>query len=352
MGDPQPGLGFTGEWFDADVEAQYLRARWYDVATGRFTSRDPWEGDRQQPLTTNSYLYALDSPTTYIDPSGYGPEWWERMLQDDTWRTVIFDSSARHNITQMSDVDFAALMAAIIRIESGAIHHRPAPYETVVLVKSLEIGYNRTLYPGLFNWLGEDSQLGYQTEGVSNISVETIANLHRGLVPDAAGNLRQTGIEVYDYSGQPLPGMFPFPGLTKEQQLSILLELTGLTYLKNQLGNPLLAIPWTCIDISSLLQWVRQDQNIEYLAANLEAGAIRAGWEGSQPTAEVLTWWHFRGIVTMQDEEELGRKIAGAQDPDYQDWLRNVLHAQAEAQAYWDNLASWIMEEAMGLLNR
>jgi len=274
------------------------------------------------------------------------------MLQDDTWRTVIFDSSARHNITQMSDVDFAALMAAIIRIESGAIHHRPAPYETVVLVKSLEIGYNRTLYPGLFNWLGEDSQLGYQTEGVSNISVETIANLHRGLVPDAAGNLRQTGIEVYDYSGQPLPGMFPFPGLTKEQQLSILLELTGLTYLKNQLGNPLLAIPWTCIDISSFLQWVRQDQNIEYLAANLEAGAIRAGWEGSQPTAEVLTWWHFRGIVTMQDEEELGRKIAGAQDPDYQDWLRNVLHAQAEAQAYWDNLASWIMEEAMGLLNR
>jgi len=273
------------------------------------------------------------------------------MLQDDTWRTVLFDSSARHNITQMSDLDFAALMAAIIRIESGAIHHHPAPYETVVLVKSLEIWYNRTLYPGLFDWIGEDFPLGYQTEGISNISVETIANLRQGLVPDAAGNLRQTGIEVYDYSGQPLPGMFPFPGLTKRQQLSILLELTNLASLKNYLKNPLLALPWTCIDISRLLQWVRQDQNIEYLAANLEAGAIRAGWEGTQPTAEVLTWWHFRGIVTMQDEEELEKKIADAQDKDYQDWLKSVLQAQADARAYWDNLASWIMEEAVGLLS-
>ena len=146
--------------------------------------------------------------------------------------------------------------------------------------------------------------------------------------------------------------MFPFPGLTKGQQLSILLELTNLTSLKNYPRNPLLTLPWTCIDIGRLLQWVRQDQNIEYLAANLEAGAIRAGWEGTQPTAEVLSWWHFRGIVTMQDEEELEKKIADAQDKDYQDWLKSVLQTQVDAQAYWDNLASWIMEEAVGLLSR
>jgi hypothetical protein len=303
----------------------------------------------------NSYLYALSNPLGYIDPSGYGPEWWERMLQDDTWRTVLFDSSARHNITSMLDLEFAALMAAIIRIESGAIRHHPASYETVALVKSLEIWYNRTLYPGLFDWIGEDFPLGYQTEGISNISVKTIANLRQGLVPDATGSLRQTNVEVYDYSGQPLPGVFPFPGLTMGQQIEILSVLTNYAFLKNylkDLENPLLALSWACFDISRLLQWARQDQNIEYLAANLEAGAIRAGWEGTQPTAEVLTWWHFRGIVTMQDEEELKQKIADAQDKDYRDWLKSVLQTQADARTYWDNLASWIKEEAVGLLNR
>ena len=70
----QSGLGFTGEWFDADVEAQYLRARWYDVATGRFTSEDVWEGDYQQPQSLNGWLYVLADPVNAIDPSGLTPQ--------------------------------------------------------------------------------------------------------------------------------------------------------------------------------------------------------------------------------------------------------------------------------------
>ena len=67
VGDPQPGLGFTGEWFDADVEAQYLRARWYDVATGRFTSRDPLNAE-------HPYAYVNNNPLNWIDPTGYFSE--------------------------------------------------------------------------------------------------------------------------------------------------------------------------------------------------------------------------------------------------------------------------------------
>ena len=70
IGDAQPGLGYAGEWFDADVEAQYLRARWYDVATGRFTSEDPWEGDYERPHSLNPYLYVLVNPVNILDPSG------------------------------------------------------------------------------------------------------------------------------------------------------------------------------------------------------------------------------------------------------------------------------------------
>jgi RHS repeat-associated protein len=70
IGGAQPGLGYAGEWFDADVDAQYLRARWYDVATGRFTSEDVWEGDYQQPQSIHSYVYARNNAINLVDPSG------------------------------------------------------------------------------------------------------------------------------------------------------------------------------------------------------------------------------------------------------------------------------------------
>jgi hypothetical protein len=248
----------------------------------------------------------------------------------------------------MSDLGFAALMAAIIRIESGAIQHKPVPYETTVVVKSLEIWYNRTVFPGLFDetWADDQYHLGYQTEGISNVSVETIANLQQGLVPDAASNLQQTSIEVYDYSEQSLPGIFPFPGLTRAQQINTLLQLYNLSFVKNYIAFFPWALPFACVETTQLMQWVRQDQNIEYLAANLEAGAIRAQWEGAQPTAEVLSWWHHRGIVTVRSEEEL--RYMGYEGED----LVRVLITQGEAQGYWNDLASWMMEDAAGLLGQ
>jgi len=50
-GTAQGGLGYTGEWWDAEVSLLYLRARWYDPTAGRFTQRDPWEGKLTNPQT-------------------------------------------------------------------------------------------------------------------------------------------------------------------------------------------------------------------------------------------------------------------------------------------------------------
>jgi len=64
VGGAQAGLGYTGEWWDASLGLQYLRARWYDVGVGRFTQKDPARWGR------NLYLYANASPVMSADPSG------------------------------------------------------------------------------------------------------------------------------------------------------------------------------------------------------------------------------------------------------------------------------------------
>jgi RHS repeat-associated protein len=55
---------YTGEQTDASTGLEYLRARYYDSATGRFLSLDPL-GD--------GYDYAYDNPVMFTDPSGLSP---------------------------------------------------------------------------------------------------------------------------------------------------------------------------------------------------------------------------------------------------------------------------------------
>ncbi|QQR65359.1 hypothetical protein IPH92_02135 [Candidatus Kaiserbacteria bacterium] len=61
---------FTSEQFDEETGLLYLRARYYDPETGRFISRDPVRGTLDNPLSQNPYVYSLDNPVAYSDPSG------------------------------------------------------------------------------------------------------------------------------------------------------------------------------------------------------------------------------------------------------------------------------------------
>ncbi len=69
-GTGSSGYGFTGEQYDHYIDMLFLRARWYSVQTGRFSSQDPWEGDTYQPPTLHKYLYVLNDPINAVDPSG------------------------------------------------------------------------------------------------------------------------------------------------------------------------------------------------------------------------------------------------------------------------------------------
>ncbi|MEM1369938.1 MAG: RHS repeat-associated core domain-containing protein, partial [Cyanobacteria bacterium P01_H01_bin.15] len=61
---------FTGESFNSRTALNYHRARYLDINSGRFISRDPFDGFLTLPISRHSYLYANNNPVIFRDPSG------------------------------------------------------------------------------------------------------------------------------------------------------------------------------------------------------------------------------------------------------------------------------------------
>ncbi|QRN84808.1 RHS repeat-associated core domain-containing protein [Clostridia bacterium] len=61
---------YAGEYLDAETGNYYLRARYYDPSTQRFTSEDSYRGELCAPLSLNRYSYCMGNPIIYVDPSG------------------------------------------------------------------------------------------------------------------------------------------------------------------------------------------------------------------------------------------------------------------------------------------
>ncbi|WP_410765423.1 RHS repeat-associated core domain-containing protein [Cyanobacterium aponinum] len=61
---------YRGEQLDQNLGMQYLRARYYDPNSGRFSSVDPYEGNIGQPMSRHRYMYGNANPITYVDPTG------------------------------------------------------------------------------------------------------------------------------------------------------------------------------------------------------------------------------------------------------------------------------------------
>jgi RHS repeat-associated protein len=63
-------IGYRGERFDPTLGQYYLRARFYDPRTGRFTAMDPFAGNMTNPAQSMRYGYAGANPVLRMDPSG------------------------------------------------------------------------------------------------------------------------------------------------------------------------------------------------------------------------------------------------------------------------------------------
>jgi len=61
---------FSAEQFDRNLSLYHLRARYYNVLTGRFETMDPYQGDIQQPPTLHRYAFTANNPVNFVDPTG------------------------------------------------------------------------------------------------------------------------------------------------------------------------------------------------------------------------------------------------------------------------------------------
>ena len=65
---------YAGQYFDTESGTYYLRARYYNPATGRFTQQDAWtNANRNDPIGLNLYLYCNGNPVRYFDFGGESP---------------------------------------------------------------------------------------------------------------------------------------------------------------------------------------------------------------------------------------------------------------------------------------
>ena len=69
-GSAQTSYGFTGKDLDS-TGLYYFAARYYDPTVGRFVTEDTWEGRFHQPASQNRYVYVLNNPLRYVDPTGH-----------------------------------------------------------------------------------------------------------------------------------------------------------------------------------------------------------------------------------------------------------------------------------------
>jgi hypothetical protein len=71
-----------------------LRSRLYSPDTGRYLTKDSWQGDYNRPLSLNQWNYVEGNPVNYVDPSGYikeseAQDAWDIMMELKQYQVKI-----------------------------------------------------------------------------------------------------------------------------------------------------------------------------------------------------------------------------------------------------------------------
>jgi len=99
---------FTGQYSEADIGLYYFGARWYDASLGRFISEDPIKGSMISSQSQNPYVYCMNNPLRYVDPTGMMgdiPDW---SLPDDYFDDYVSSVGSLINTVVNTATEFAS----------------------------------------------------------------------------------------------------------------------------------------------------------------------------------------------------------------------------------------------------
>jgi RHS repeat-associated protein len=108
---------YRGEQYDPDLGLYYLRARYYNPATGRFMSRDPEDHDLTDPGKLHKYLYSHGDPINWRDPTGRDDEDEDVFLV--TLNTTVRNSTGVYRLVRTACM-FEVMYAGIAEVTKAA----------------------------------------------------------------------------------------------------------------------------------------------------------------------------------------------------------------------------------------
>ncbi|MFW6016290.1 MAG: RHS repeat-associated core domain-containing protein [bacterium] len=73
MNDEGERYKYTGQRQEVSIGLYYYGARYYDPDVGRFITEDTYRGELVDPQSQNVYIYTLNNPLKYVDPTGNYP---------------------------------------------------------------------------------------------------------------------------------------------------------------------------------------------------------------------------------------------------------------------------------------
>ena len=128
---------FTGQYSEAEIGLYYFGARWYDASLGRFISEDPIKGSMTSSQSQNPYVYCMNNPLRYVDPSGM---------------------ACQHEYRDGREVDLYENGKIVVNAETGEIIRGDiqdlSPKQISQMIREGTSYIWQQIEEGLYNWYG------------------------------------------------------------------------------------------------------------------------------------------------------------------------------------------------------